>query len=487
MSISAALSNALSGLTVSARAADVISSNVANAMTEGYGARSIDIGTRLTGQIGAGAQVLGVLRQEDPVLTAQRRGAEAELGVASGRAEFLGRVETLIGTPDMPGSLAAGLAEFEARLVAAANAPQSDVTLGAAVEGAMVLTERFREISDGIQEERLRADSAIGQAVTTINDALTGIAELNERIRAVSDRSGDYASLVDAQTRLVDRIAPLVALQTRRDASGALQVFSEGGAMLVDRRAATLGFQATPAIEPGMLFGASILSAVSIDGRPVGFGGSAPALGGGGLAALVALRDDWGPAAQARIDAVARDLAERFDAPGPDATRAPGAAGLFTDAGALSDPANETGLAGRIAVNAAVRPEAGGQSWRLRDGLGAAAEGPKGNATLLLDSLAALSEARVTASGGFSASGRSMAALVAEHVSLVGVERRGAESREATASSVYSALRQQERARGVDTDAEMQNLLRIEKMYAANARVVNAAEAMLDELMRIAR
>jgi flagellar hook-associated protein 1 FlgK len=52
---------------------------------------------------------------------------------------------------------------------------------------------------------------------------------------------------------------------------------------------------------------------------------------------------------------------------------------------------------------------------------------------------------------------------------------------------VQSALRQQELSRGVDTDAEMQNLIRIEQMYAANARVVQAAEAMLDELMRMTR
>ena len=64
---------------------------------------------------------------------------------------------------------------------------------------------------------------------------------------------------------------------------------------------------------------------------------------------------------------------------------------------------------------------------------------------------------------------------------------KGADAREANAASVQSALRQQELSRGVDTDAEMQNLIRIEQMYAANARVVQAAEAMLDELMRMTR
>jgi flagellar hook-associated protein 1 FlgK len=182
---------------------------------------------------------------------------------------------------------------------------------------------------------------------------------------------------------------------------------------------------------------------------------------------------------------VARDLAERFDASGIDPTLLPADAGLFTDAGARTDPAAELGLAARLEVNAAVRPEGGGQVWRLRDGLGAAAEGARGDATLLAAQVEALAAPRATASGGFSATARSMADLVSEHLSLAGLARQDAEAREVTASAVHAVLEEQELARGVDTDAEMQKLLQIEQMYAANARVVQAAEAMLDELMRM--
>jgi hypothetical protein len=46
MSISGAVANALSGLTASARSAEVISSNIANAMTDGYGRREVVLGFR---------------------------------------------------------------------------------------------------------------------------------------------------------------------------------------------------------------------------------------------------------------------------------------------------------------------------------------------------------------------------------------------------------------------------------------------------------
>jgi hypothetical protein len=63
-----------------------------------------------------------------------------------------------------------------------------------------------------------------------------------------------------------------IPVQTRRDAAGALQVFSTGGEILVDRKAAVLEFRTTPAIDTTMLFGNSILSGIRIDGREIAFG-----------------------------------------------------------------------------------------------------------------------------------------------------------------------------------------------------------------------
>ncbi len=491
MSITASLNNALSGLVASSRAADVVSSNVANAMTEGYGVRGLELGALTNGRDGSGVRVLGVLRDSDPVLTGQRRGADATQARSGQQAEFLRKLEGVIGLADDPSSLSARLAEFEARLVDAANGPQDEIRLGAAVEAAEQLATGFRDASARIQTERERADTAIGAAIAKINQSLEGIVDLNSKILATKEATGDMAALVDAQERFVDQLSPLISVETRRDANGALQVFSTGGAILVDRRAAILDFQTTPAIEPTMTYGASILSGVTINGRDMPFDATRPQLGGGELEALFKVRDTWGPDAQSRLDAMARDLAERFDQSTFDTTRLATQAGLFTDAGALTDPAAEQGLAARLAVNDQVRPTANGDVRRLRDGLyydhAAPPVPPRGvgDPSYLSAQLDLLSDRRPTASGGFSASPRSMARLMSDHISFIAQARGGADLAEANSVSIQSALRQQELTRGVDTDAEMQNLLRIEKIYAANARVVQAAESMLDELMRM--
>ena len=54
MSMSAALNNALSGLTASSRRAQVISDNVANALTPGYARRSVTVAAHVVGGEGQG-------------------------------------------------------------------------------------------------------------------------------------------------------------------------------------------------------------------------------------------------------------------------------------------------------------------------------------------------------------------------------------------------------------------------------------------------
>jgi flagellar hook-associated protein 1 len=80
MSITGALSNALSGLTMAGRASELVSTNVANAMTPGYARRELNIGARVLGTHGQGVTVNGVDRVVDRALLSDRRMADAGAG-----------------------------------------------------------------------------------------------------------------------------------------------------------------------------------------------------------------------------------------------------------------------------------------------------------------------------------------------------------------------------------------------------------------------
>lgn len=484
MTISSALSSALSGLTANGRAASVVSSNIANAGTDGYGVRQLSVASRTLGT-GAGVRIVGVTRNVDPILLGERRSAGAAQGMADTRAGFLNRIETLIGLPDDPYSLSGHFDDFEARLVSAASRPDSLSRLEGVLQSAQHLAGRLNSISDGIQNIRLEADQQIGSDIETLNRSLASIHDLNLSIRTAVSRGEGALGLQDQQQTLIDNISDLLPIREIRSDSGMVTLFTGDGLSLLEGRPAQFGFTPASAMDPDLTYENGDLSGLTVNGRPVTITGSYASLQGGRLAALFDVRDTIGVKAQAQLDGLALDLTSRLDDPALDPTRAPTDPGLFTDAGSLASGTNEIGLAARLRVNTEVDPSQGGAVWRLRDGVGAVAEGNVGNPSLLQGILDILQEDRPTASAIYSGTSRSMGELSADFLSLTATSRQFAEADLTHAAGQFSALREAELRGGVDTDQELQHLLEIEKSYAANARVVSAVEDMLDQLLRI--
>jgi len=102
----------------------------------------------------------------------------------------------------------------------------------------------------------------------------------------------------------------------------------------------------------------------------------------------------------------------------------------------------------------------------------------------LLQSLAdTLAAARVPASGTFIGAARSASGLAADIASQVSGKRLAAEANGAHAAARQSALGDLELAGGVDTDAEMQNLLLVEQAFSANARVIQTLDDLIQQLI----
>lgn len=465
MSIASAFSNALSGLNAASRAAGIVSSNVANALTEGYAPRHLVLASE---QVGGGVRVAGVVRQTDQALIADRRLAEALQAAIGVEAGFFARMEAAIGTPDQGDSLSARLVALEGALVEAAARPEAETRLAAVLDAAQDLAGRIGAIAQQVQSARLAADKAIAVDIGRVNQGLSAIRDLNIVIATRTAAGQDANALIDQRQVLIDAISQVIPLREVTRENGQIALYSLSGATLLEARAAHLSFTPVAVMTADMTAESGALSGLRIDGREVAVSGEASLIAGGTLAAHFALRDVHAPALQAGIDDLARQLITRFAAADPSV--AADAPGLFTDAGGVSGTA--PGLAGRIGVSALADPARGGALWRLRDGLGAAAPGAVGNGA----HLAALS-------GALSDSG--LAGVSADVLSGVATARQAAEMRESHAAAKALAFRESELARGVDTDAEMQRLLLIEQAYAANARVIQALDDMIATLLRI--
>lgn len=484
MALSGALSNALSGLRAAGGGAELVSSNISNALTPGYARRELSLSASAIGDFG-GVRINGIQRIADAGLASDRRLADAALQNADARVDFFARAERLIGTPDQTGSISAQLAGFERDLVAAASRPDAPERLSTVAQSARDLVRSITQASDGLQDMRARADSTIATQVNELNTALQEVRTLNIQVTGAQVQGGDFATLLDQRQMIVDQIAALVPVkQVPRD-NGQVALYTTGGAILLDGTAASIGFTPTNVVTPYLSVGASTLSGLTLNGTEIRTDSARGPLRGGALGAQFAIRDTFAVEAQAQLDAISRNLVERFQDPAVDPTLAPGDPGLFTDGPGAFDPVDELGLASRLRLNAAVDDVQGGEPYRLRDGINATAPGPVGDGRLLQNISNVLADRRVPATGDFGGGGFSVSGLLSTFASNVGVKLTGAEQQQAYTSARFTELTERQLADGVDTDAEIQRLLLIERSYAANARMVQTVDELLDILTRI--
>ena len=484
MGLSSALSNAFSGLSVNSRLAEVASENVANALTEGFARRDAQLSPRMAGSVGIGVRIVSIERQVNEGIVQDLRTSTAGLASNSVLRDFYAGLEAAFGVPTNSSSVSARLARFESALIAAAVRPESEARLATVVTSARDLATGLNTAGKTLRDMRQAADRGIAADITALKHSLTSVDDLNDRIVQARARGQDTSALLDQRQSQIDRISELVSVRQVEQPNGSLSLFTAAGSTLLDGRVATIEFAPTAAISPSMSIGSGQLSGLSIDGQPVTTAPAGGIFGTGRIAAQFALRDDLAVTAQAQLDALAIDLFERFSDPAVDPTLAPGQAGLFDDAMGPFVPATSVGLAGRLIINGAVDPDQGGAVWRLRDGINAG--GPSSNAdpARLQAYSDALAKSRALSAPGLTAAG-GVNQLIGEAGNGFSTARLRTDQEKAFAAARVEGLKSSLLADGVDTDREMQDLMQIDKAFAANAKVIQAVDEMLQLLLEI--
>ncbi len=486
MSISNALNNAASGLASSGRLADTVSNNVANAMTPGFGRRVTELSSVVLGGHGSGVRVVGTARTEDAFLTAQRRAMDAALGATATRSDAYARMLGAFGEPGASGALSTLATRLETTLMSATASPQSMAKLTDAMVAAGDVASAVNRIAEENVRLRTEADAEIGRQVVQVNTALHAIDAINKKIATLGPQGTDTNALKDQRDQLIDSISAIVPVRVVNREHDQVALYTAKGGLLLDGRVFELGFVGAPnVVTPDMTLG-SPLGGLTQDqgavGGPVAIsvGSGAGLMDGGSLAALFDVRDRIVPEFDAEMDSYAADLIERFRDLMPAAALDAAGDGLFVD----SYPGPITGLAGRLAINAAVDPAQGGAVWRMRDGLNAAAPGPEGFG----DYLQGLTDAMVLARppvGFVSQNASAGSATIASEIAsfFAGRAVRSDEDRAYLVAQQSALAESEANATGVDTDAELQSLILIEQAYAANARVLSVIDTLMKLLL----
>ena len=162
MSLSTALSSAMTGITAAGRSTSVVSDNLANALTEGYYRRTLDLSSN--GSAG-GVRIGSVQRMIDPAIQKSVRSAEANFAATSVTAGFYARISDQVGTVNDDYSIAQRMTDMETALIEATSLPDSDARLNDLSMQAGELAMSIRNAAEGVSTLRNKAEDSIGALV----------------------------------------------------------------------------------------------------------------------------------------------------------------------------------------------------------------------------------------------------------------------------------------------------------------------------------
>jgi flagellar hook-associated protein 1 FlgK len=511
MSIDLAIGIARSGLQATQRALANVSQNITNAETPGYTRKTGMAESRTAGGMPLGVRLGDARREVDQALLNERDSRSSEAAAAAVRERLLAGIEAMQGTAGAGETLGDAIGALQAGLTSLRGAPQEGGLQRVALNAAREVAARFQDLGGAVADARQQAHEGMLNEVAQVNAGLKEIAQLTIAIRGDRSRGLSTADLEDRRDLALAKLSQSLPVQPLHQPDGGLILLARGGFAL------PLEPEGEAIAASSAELGASSFHGPGGDIPPILLGGAdiTRQLGGGRLGEYVALRDATLPRYQAELDLAAATLATRFDQQGLR---------LFTGSGGqmpdtslpYNDPASrQVGFARQIRLGDAVS----GNLALLRDGTHAVpdtpggataftpnpADGPAGFPTLLdrviTHSLGETVRPGVTwppiASGGIGPDGslsspfippRAIGDYAATITGVQAADRAAATTARERAEGLKAGMEARfQRESGVDPDAEMAALIRLQNAYAANARVLNTAQQMWEQLQSIGR
>lgn len=318
MSLSSALSVAMSGLSANQTALSIVTSNVANAQTAGYVARQAIQVEVSNGNSGDSVAVTGVNRQIDSYVQAQLWTESAGAAYADQTSSVLQSLQNVYGTPGNAGTLETTYNNFTSALQALSTSSGNSAAQGAALTAAQSLAQQLNTTTNGIQTLRSNAEQDIGTSVTQANSLMTQIAQLNSQLQGMKSTDQAAATLMDQRDGAINQLAQLMDVKVVTDATtNQANVYTNSGIQLVGgQQASTLHFNAQGTLNANTVWNADPTKS-GVGDLTIQLPNGATtdliankSLSSGRIAADLNLRDNVLVQAQSQVDQLASSLSQ---------------------------------------------------------------------------------------------------------------------------------------------------------------------------------
>lgn len=241
--LSSVLNADLSGLQAYREALQAVAENTSNATTPGYGRRSVDMASQISGPdqvVGNGVQVSSVTRAASAFADARYRAALSSQGSANTLVQALTTLQSNFSTST---GISASLTQFFSDAMNLSSQPQNLPARQTLMSDGQQLTAAFNTVAGNIQGNRNNLDQQASDLTGRVNQLLTQLASINQQIRT---RGGsDINSLLDNQQAALQSLSKLVGVNVIRYSNGAIRLSNNGQVLLDSSGATTLTEQST--------------------------------------------------------------------------------------------------------------------------------------------------------------------------------------------------------------------------------------------------
>lgn len=472
--VGAILSQARSALTAAQVGLNTTAKNVSNVNTEGYSRQRVEF---ITGNperygvhpVGGGVVVQSINRTTNEFLTKRIIDESNALGKHEGVSTVLGQLEVLF-KEDGEVGVSGIVSQFFNDLRTLSTQPDS-VPLRAAVrESAEGVTNRFRNLSQGVEQVITDLDRRIEGSVAQINDLTNLISNLNRQIMEIEVRGPAVvaADERDARDMAIAKLSKLVDVQVTEIENGGISVASGRLGPLVSAtdRVELAAYRSDEGTHPGSVRVFLKGSHVNIPPRDV-----TDYLKTGTMGGYLQVRDEMIPGIEDKLDSLAFNLTQEINNIHKGSYNRNNETGLsfFSDLDTVKGAAKSLSLSESVKgdllnIATAVSPNAAG------------------------DNRAALAMADLQEQPLFEGGRASFSDLASGVVGTIGIQTRAANESFETQKGLVDQLENfRKEVTSVSLDEEAMDMIKYQKLFEASAKMIQVGDSLLDTVMNLKR
>jgi flagellar hook-associated protein 1 len=342
MSLSSALSIAMSGLSATQAGLSIVSSNVANVSTPGFASESVNLVEQGAGGVGTGVQVAGINRALDTFVQGQLRTETSGDGFADQTSSVLQQLQNVYGTPGGQGTLETAFSNLTTAVQGLQANSGAASAQSAIVTAAQNMAQVLNSTTQGIQALRTNVQQDIATSVSSANADMTQIANLNTQLQGLSPTDPSAATLEDQRDTAINQLAQLMGINVTTGGNNQVTIYTNTGVQLVGAQASTLSFNGPSTLGASNLYstnptqnGVGTITLTSPSGATVDMDAT-NSITSGQIGADLQLRDTTLVQAQNQVDQLAATMSSALS----DTTTAGTAVTSGAQAGFTLDLAN---------------------------------------------------------------------------------------------------------------------------------------------------